>query len=284
MLLLIDIGGTTTKYAWIDEDKKLKNYNSIPTERYDYNIFISNLYNIVDKEEIEGISISIPGSLDEKGESIGISAIPCIKNKNIKDDLSTYSNLRVEIENDANCSLLSELNDGKEIKSAAAIVIGTGIGGSIIIDNKIITGFNGAAGEFGLLSSVQNGKLVIETLSASQAAVKYNEETGQDINGKELFEITNENSPAKELVEEFYQKLVGLIMNIESILNPEVIYISGAIIRDPEFLKNLEEKYSSLKQEFNDLYNPKSKIKAATYGSDSNLFGAAYNWYIKGEK
>ncbi len=287
MLLTIDIGGTTIKYATIDRDKNITNKGYINTETDDYKIFIKNLMDIYDQNNfVEGISLGVPGAVNSEGKSIGVSAIPCIFGNNIKVDLMNYTNKRVEIENDANCSAISELWDSKEIKDIVSIVIGTGIGGAIISDGELIKGAFGSAGEIGLISDVnENNKLINTTISMSQSATKYKLNNGGDATGKDLVELHRQgNKIATSYVKNFYRRIALLVMNLEFVLNPEKVVFSGAIINDPEFLSEVKISYNEILNANEGMYNPKSELSISSFGSDSNLIGAAYNWYRKVNK
>ncbi len=281
MILTIDIGGTTIKYSLVKKNKIIDKVKSIVTEKDSYDVFIKNLIKIYDSYEfLEGIAIACPGAIDDNGKSIGISAIPCIYDQNIKEDLEKYTGKKVAIENDANCSLISELWN-KEINSAASIVIGTGIGGSFIENGSLIKGYKKSAGEIGLFSTINTeGQFQMQSLSIIQATTKYNDISNEAINGIELFErYRNREELAINIVDEFFYKLVSLIMNIEFFINPEYIVISGGVIQENNFLELLEKYYNDVINKNEGMYLSRSKIVLSEYNSSSNLIGASYIWH-----
>ncbi len=284
MVLTIDIGGTSIKYAIVDKDKNISNKGSIPTELNDYSLFIKNLTDLYDQyNNVEGISVGMPGAIDDEGVSIGISAIPCIYQNNVKKDLEEYSNKRVEIENDANCSVISELWSDDAVKDIVSVVIGTGIGGAIISGGELVKGAFGSAGEIGIISDVnEDNELINTTISMSQAARKFNAEHGKNVTGKELVELQQQGDLlADKAVKNFYRRVALLAMNLEFVLNPERIVFSGAIINEPKFLELVNKSYNEILNANEGMYNPKSNLSISKYGPDSNLIGAAYNWYRK---
>lgn len=155
-LAAIDIGGTTIKIAtW--KDNQLQDKHAIDTPK-DLNGFYKALTEEVNKikkdTKIEGVAISSPGAVNKKTGIIGgSSAIPYIHNFKIVDKLEKRFGLPVSIENDANSAALGELAEGsgKGCDSTAFFVIGTGIGGALIINQKVWHGAHLFGGEFGYM-------------------------------------------------------------------------------------------------------------------------------------
>ena len=181
-LAAIDIGGTTIKIAtW--KDGKLQDKHAVNTPK-DLNIFYDILTAEVNKikqnTKIKGVAISSPGAVDQKNGIIGgSSALPYIHNFKIVDELKKRFELPVSIENDANSAALGELAEGagKGSDSMAFFVIGTGIGGAIIINQKVWHGAHLFGGEFGYMSI--GTKSVSDLASPVAMASRYNERTGK---------------------------------------------------------------------------------------------------------
>ena len=156
--VVIDIGGTSIKHALMTESGDILEKGSMKTEGDNINLFIESIGKVVDsykeKNEVFGLACSSPGAVDVKTGFIGGgSAIPCIHGPNIRELLEKRCGLEVSIENDANCAGLAEgwLGSAKGVENYACIVIGTGIGGCIVINGRILRGKHLHGGEFGYM-------------------------------------------------------------------------------------------------------------------------------------
>ena len=142
MLLGIDVGGTSVKYATCDEKGHLFDKGSFktPDTLEDMYQAIETIYK---ERDVDGIALSMPGAVaSDEGVIYGASAIDYIHGPNIKKDLEERLQTRVELENDANCAALAEvwLGAAKDNQDCCFVVCGTGIGGAVIKDKKIHKG------------------------------------------------------------------------------------------------------------------------------------------------
>ena len=144
----IDIGGTGIKFASLTPDGKILNKTSIPTPE-NLEDLLAWLDQRLSEQDYSGIAMSVPGAVNqETGVIDGFSAVPYIHGFSWYEALSSYQ-IPVHLENDANCVGLSELLAHPELENAACVVIGTGIGGAMIINGRLHRGHNGLGGEFG---------------------------------------------------------------------------------------------------------------------------------------
>lgn len=167
-LAAIDIGGTSIKFAtW--KNNELIDKHAIKTPKTldeFYQVLTTEVNKIKKSTLIRGVAISSPGAVDQKTGIIGgSSALPYIHNFNIVSELEKRFELPVSIENDANSAALGELaaGSGKGCNSMAFFIIGTGIGGALILDQKIWHGANLYGGEFGYM--IVDGKQLSELAS-----------------------------------------------------------------------------------------------------------------------
>ncbi|MGL5244317.1 MAG: ROK family protein, partial [Sarcina sp.] len=156
--VVIDVGGSSIKHCLMNEKGMALEKGSIKTQGEDINLFIESIGNVVDeyknKYSVLGLACSFPGAVNvDTGFIGGGSAVPCIHGPNIKELLEKRCDLRVSIENDANCAGLAEgwIGAAKGVSNYACIVIGTGIGGCIVINNAILRGKHLHGGEFGYM-------------------------------------------------------------------------------------------------------------------------------------
>ncbi|GAA0038895.1 ROK family protein [Lactobacillus amylovorus] len=276
-LAAIDIGGTTIKIAtW--KDNQLQDKHAIDTPK-DLNGFYKALTEEVNKikkdTKIEGVAISSPGAVNKKTGIIGgSSAIPYIHNFKIVDKLEKRFGLPVSIENDANSAALGELAEGsgKGCDSMAFFVIGTGIGGALIINQKVWHGAHLFGGEFGYM--IMGAHTLSELASPVAMANRYNERTGKHLDGKTIFELADKDDPvASDERQTLIHALAVAIYNIQHSFDPEKIVLGGSISNNPELIPLLNKEIDRLRDGL-DLVTLKPDIVLCKLKSDANLRGA----------
>lgn len=234
MLLGIDVGGTSVKYATCDEKGHLFDKGSFktPDTLEDMYQAIETIYK---ERDVDGIALSMPGAVaSDEGVIYGASAIDYIHGPNIKKDLEERLQTRVELENDANCAALAEvwLGAAKDNQDCCFVVCGTGIGGAVIKDKKIHKGQHLHGGEFGyMINNFDADSLEFNfwSLDSTVAIVKgVEKELGETYDGRYIFDHANENEVFKKYVNRFYYALAVGIYNIQYSYDPEVIIIGGA--------------------------------------------------------
>lgn len=276
-LIAIDIGGTTIKIAtWINQ--KLKMVFTIDTPD-NLDTFYEELTDAVNeikaKNKIDGVAISSPGAVNKKtGVIEGASALPYIHNFKIVPELEKKFGLPVSIENDANCAALAELVDGsaKGCSSMAFLVIGTGVGGSIIINNQIWHGAHLYGGEFGFM--IIDGQQLSALASPVSMAKRYNEKTGKDFDGKTVFELADtDDLVAQEERGKLIHALATAIYNIQHSFDPEKIIIGGGISQNQELIPLLNDEISKIRNKLN-IATVKPILDICTLKNEANLRGA----------
>ena len=153
----IDIGGTSIKYGTYNEygEELIKGSKYIKTPKYDLGKLVKIIDSIVNEfKELDGIGLSIPGCINpESGYIQDGGSIRALDKVNIKELLKRELKIDVEVENDANCALLAEkwIGNAKESSNFICITLGTGVGGALYINDKLVSGNNNFAGEFGYM-------------------------------------------------------------------------------------------------------------------------------------
>lgn len=276
-LAAIDIGGTTIKIAtW--KDNQLQDKHAIDTPK-DLNGFYKALTEEVNKikkdTKIEGVAISSPGAVNKKTGIIGgSSAIPYIHNFKIVDKLEKRFGLPVSIENDANSAALGELAEGsgKGCDSMAFFVIVTGIGGALIINQKVWHGAHLFGGEFGYM--IMGAHTLSELASPVAMANRFNERTGKHLDGKTIFELADKDDPvASDERQTLIHALAVAIYNIQHSFDPEKIVLGVGISNNPELIPLLNKEIDRLRDGL-DLVTLKPDIVLCKLKSDANLRGA----------
>ena len=280
-VLCLDIGGTEVKAMLKGEDfeKDLANFPSkAGTNAPDIKDDVFDLVEKLKSEyEIEGIAISTAGMVDYKTGIIAGHG-PTFKNykgfdwkKEIKNELG----IPAIVENDVKSAAMGELiyGAGQGYNSAFVLTVGTGIGGSLILDGKIHRGASGHAGEIGYMP-FETDKF--EALASTSALVEKSLESYPEKNldnGKKIFDaIDKGDEDAKKLVDQMTDILARGISNIMLIANPELILIGGGISEQKEkFIDPIIEKVKTYVPE--NIFES-TKIKATKLGNKSGLYGA----------
>lgn len=285
-IVSIDIGGTAIKYALIDENGNIIVKNKIETEAYKGGkVVLEKTINIVKEfqntEEINGVSISTAGIVDaEKGEILYLSTIPDYNGINFKKAFRDKLNLPCVVENDANCAALAEYVSGasKKSKVALMITIGTGIGGSIIIDGNIFHGFSNSAGEVSYMKILGEN---FQDLCSTRILIKNVAETKKEpIENWDGIKIFNEAKKGDKICSEAISKMVDIlangIANICCVVNPEVVVLGGGIAEQEDYLK--EKFETALNKYLVPAILEHTTLKFAYYKNDAGILGAFYNF------
>lgn len=149
MLMCFDIGGSAIKPAVANSPEQLKSLPILKTPLRDYDAFIDIIASCVG--DAKGISISITGVIDPVTGILKCANIACADGKKLAADLKTATGLPVQISNDADCFTLAEatLGAGRGHRNVFGIILGSGVGGALVIDGRIVSGSGGFVGEWG---------------------------------------------------------------------------------------------------------------------------------------
>lgn len=283
----IDIGGTALKYGLMDQNGSILEKNEIATES---KLGGSNILNkvlaiveeYVSKYPISGVAISSAGVVDpEKGEIIYSSdLIPSYARTNYKKAIKEKFGLNCEVENDVNCAGLAESVSGasKDTKCSVMLTIGTGIGGSFIINNTIYHGYSNCACEIGRM--LIDGKPFELQAAASVLVRKISErknESPELWNGRKVFELAKQGDAiCNEEIEKMSDVLAKGLSNICYVINPEVIVLGGGIMADGDYIK--EKLLESLSKYLTDIIFKNTRIEFAKHRNNAGMMGAFYNY------
>ena len=294
--ICIDIGGTSIKYGVLSEKGEIFIDGTVSAKVTEKENFILSdvkklIRNILDEYrnyEIEGICVSTAGVVNpEKGEiAYAGPTIPKYTGTKIKEELEKEFSISCEVENDVNCAGLGEYwkGAGKGSKSMVCLTIGTGIGGSVILDGKLLNGIGYTAGEIGYMDV--NGNYIQNIASSKYLVEKVQKEKVEKegitdtITGVDIFELAKRGDEICIAgIDEIISNLAVGVRNIIYLLNPEVIVIGGGITAQKEYL---EEK---IRKEVNDgmisdMFR-NTRIELAQQGNQAGLLGALYNFLNK---
>lgn len=284
----IDIGGTTIKADLYDDfGTSLNQFKEIETI-IDYDLGTNQILNQVCdligeyilNYSIDGVGISTAGVVNANtGEIIYAGyTIPGYIGVNFTSEIEKRFGLSTFVENDVNCAALGELWKGqaKDKKNVVMITIGTGIGGSIIVNGQIVNGFNYTAGEVGYIpvgnSDWQSKASTTALIHLYQKKILKTNQTGRTF----FTDLSSGDKIAKETFEIFVENLTKGLLTISYLLNPEILILGGGILAKKDIL--LPEIQSSLaKNVMDNRFLPKNVV-AATLGNEAGRIGAVKNF------
>ena len=280
----IDLGGTKTEGILLDESLNTIERKRLSTPKESYQGILNTINHLVGdlSRNIDEFSVGIctPGAISKKTGLLKNSNTQCLIGKPIKEDLEKKLDKKILMENDANCFAVSEANIGiaKNHSFVFGAILGTGIGGGIVIDGKRHQGRTNIAGEWGHHTLHQNGRKCycgkrgcVETyISGPALEQSWEEKTGQNL---KLFEIVNQSGNSKfvEWKKEFLDNFGTSLANVIDILDPDVIVLGGGL-SNIEFLyyDGVENVYEKV---FSDLVD--TPILKNSLGDSAGVFGAA---------
>ena len=298
----VDIGGTTIKMGFFETDGKLLDKWEIKTDTsnngenilYDVAKAVDNklAQEAISKDEVQGIGIGVPGPVRGDGTvnrcvNLGWGVI------NVAEKLSSLTGINVKVGNDANVAALGEMWQGgaKGCKDVVMVTLGTGVGGGIIVDGKIVAGFHGAGGEIGHITvnpdeieACNCGKYgCLEQYTSATGIVrmakrklaKSSDETTlrslENITAKDIFDAAKAGDElAKELVDELGEILGSTLSNMACVVNPEAIVIGGGVSKAGTIL------IDTIKEHFQEnAFHAcrETRFELATLGNDAGIYG-----------
>jgi predicted NBD/HSP70 family sugar kinase len=297
MYLVIDIGGTFAKYALMDAAGNINAKGKRPTSRTNLIEFEHVIDSIIDDHDlttINGIAISCPGTIDvDTGMIYYGGSFPFLHEVNLVNRLEEKYGKDVFIENDGKCAALAELWLGsvKDAKDSVVLVLGTGIGGGIIIDKKLHRGVHLSAGEVSyvmnqidpLTKKAQFFGLECSAVEMVQRIAEIKKLEDQT-DGERVFEYIKQNDEeANAIFNAYCITLATQILNLQYILDPEVFAIGGGISAQPNLLERIHWAIEEVKKT-NPIHIANPRIVACQFQNDANLYGALYHFFVSKEK
>ena len=295
--LSIDIGGTNVKYAELDNAGNIVEQGKIKTS-HDKEQFLKNIDQIVEKyvkKGVKGLAFCAPGKIAHTKIHFG-GALPFLDGIDFAERYQKYS-LPVAIINDGKASVLAEnwLGSLKDMKNCAAITLGTGVGGGIIVNGQLLNGAHFQAGELSFLQLNMKEPgfdgFAGGYASAVQMIKNVNEaiENDDETEGLAAFEaINNEDEKAKSIFDEYCKRIAAIIIDIQAVVDLDAIAIGGGISAQPIVVQGINQAYDEVLAANKIIRNTftRPKIVEAKFKNGANLYGALYNLFIhvNGEK
>lgn len=301
----VDIGGTTVKIGiFTNEGSILRKWEIKTRKEEDGKYILEDITKSIEsilneegisKKDVAGVGLGVPGPVKSDG-----TVLKCVNLGwgifNVEEELSKLISLPVKAANDANIASLGEMwqGGGKGHKNMVMVTLGTGVGGGVIINGKIMDGNNGAAGEIGHIKVsdeekdncgcgkcgcleqyasatgiVRSAKRLLEKTEKSTVLKSI-----QELTAKDIFDAAKKNDEvAIELVDDFGKKLGTSLALISCVCDPEVFVIGGGVSKAGEILINSVKKHY-VENAFH--ASRKTDFKLAELGNDAGIFGGAW--------
>lgn len=302
----VDIGGTTVKLGLFKFDGEVVEKWEIKTrtENQGVNILPDVATTIKEhmrqreltKENILGVGVGIPAPVMESG-IVKATANLGWGYKEVRHELEELLGIEVKVGNDANVAALGEMwkGGGQGHRNMIMVTLGTGVGGGVITNGRIMVGGHGAGGEIGHIcvnydetercgcgktgcleqyaSATGIARLTRIRLKKNEDASILRDVVEETISAKTVFDAVKAGDKvAMEVAEEFGKYLGYALSNLAVIVDPEVIVIGGGVSRAGEILLEYVTKYFMERVFF---ANKECKFALATLGNDAGIFGAA---------
>lgn len=291
--ICVDIGGTSIKYGIINDRQEFLYAAECPTQAWQggsriLEKVVGLIKGLRDVHEPQGICVSTAGIVDcDKGIiTYAAPLIPEYTGTPIKEILENACSLPCEVENDVNCAGLAECYAGasKGSRISVCLTIGTGIGGALIIDNKVIHGFTGSACEIGYMH-LPGG--MFQDLGASSILVKKVAEAKHmspgEIDGKYVFrQALQGDTDCIGAIDEMTDILGMGIANICYVVNPEIVVLGGGIMAQKEYLQGRLVK--SIKKYLIPAIADNTAIAFAENRNQAGMLGAYFNFISRRRK
>jgi len=279
MIIGIDIGGTNLKAGLIDNGRIIDKVTK-PTNSFDLIKQIISTVNELKENNsvtsIAGIGVGCPGIIvnGKVIESANLQLFDCDLQQILRDEFC----IPVVVKNDADMATLAENKYGAGVgaKNMLLLTIGTGVGGGIIINNKLYEG-NGGAGEFGHITYVKDGiecncgrKGCFEKYVSAIALINKAKEIG--ISVEKVSELIDNYDENKELIDNYVEDLSNLLTSLCDVFRPEKIIIGGGITYAPRLISMTADICKSKFYGYKS--SQKVEIVKANLGNDAGIMGA----------
>jgi fructokinase len=286
----IDLGGTKTEAVLLAEDGRELNRSRIQTPKeQNYSMVLNTVYQLILKtaDLVPGnapfsVGIGIPGAMDRITGVVHKANTTCLIGKPFRHDLEQLLGQTIAMENDAKCFTYIEALQGvgKGYGMVLGIILGTGCGGGICIDNKIWNGHHGMAGEWGHFAIDPNGRdcycgnrgCVETKISGSGVEASFYESFGKRLKMKEIHMGYRDKDPqCSQIFTQFLEDFGRVVGGLVSMFDPDAIVLGGG-------LSNIDEIYDiGLEQVSRYAYHGKmiTPILKNRMGDSAGVLGAA---------
>jgi len=295
--LTIDIGGTYIKHALVNEKFELSQRRKIKTPR-DKESLINAIIGITSEQEnLDGVSICCPGKVTTDGVIYYGGMLTFMHETPLAQIVSEKLAIPCTVINDGKAAALAEhaMGNLKGISNGIAMILGSGVGGGLIINNQLFMGHNSQAGEFSFMIKDEFAKpLLKNTVGAELSAVNFVQSCAKILgledldDGQKVFEeiAKGENTVLLEIYRKYCRKVAALILNLQAVYDNEKLVIGGGVSAQDILVDEILTQYHNILDEMEiigKMIKP-LKIERCAFSNDANLLGAYAYYYTKCDK
>ncbi len=292
----VDLGGSKIEIAVLGHDGEELLRRRVPTPQGDYGATLATVVALVAAAEAElGTRVSVgagtPGSISRLTERIRNANSTCLNGQALQADLSRLLGREVRLANDANCFAMSEAADGAGARAETVfgVILGTGVGGGIVVRGGLLTGVNAIAGEWGhsplpLADSADSfappcycgRRGCIETwLSGPGLAADHARRHGGALDAAAIARASQAGDPAcEDSLHRYEERLARSLAVVMNLLDPDVIVLGGGLSKLERLYHNVPRLW--LPHVFSDAVA--TRLLPALHGDASGVRGAARLW------
>ncbi|MCX2722862.1 ROK family protein [Roseibium salinum] len=266
MTTCFDIGGTYIRYGALQEDGAVAESGRVETPGSDWHRFVAAIEHCAGKDS-SAISISLAGAYDERSGIADVANIPCLHKRPVRQELEAALGRPVLITNDANAFALAEAVDGtgRGKPVVFGIILGSGVGGGLVVNGELVKGVGGMAGEWGhgpIMDPTAGGQLkgidhyscgcgqtgCIDAVCSARGMERIHTSLhGSRLTSKEITEAWHAgDAAATETIDAYTTLLARALSVLVNTLGPDVIPVSGGLSNDVALLDLVDRKVRSL--------------------------------------
>ena len=299
MRIGIDLGGSKIELVALDDAGATLHRERIATPAGDYAATVDAIVALVTRCERTigaraSVGIGTPGSLSPATGLVRNANSTCLNGRALNRDLAIRLGREVRIANDANCLAMSEATDGAGAgaRCVFGVILGTGVGGGIVVDGRLLTGANAIAGEWGHIplpapdaSDTPARRCYcgrtncIETwLSGPGVAADHAHHTGLELDVREIVRAAEAGEQCAEAtLERFERRLARALASVINVLDPDVIVLGGGLSSISRLYRNVPRLWRE--HIFSDVV--RTPLLPAAHGDASGVRGAAWLWPLE---
>ena len=291
----VDLGGTKIEAILLDESGQPLFRERSETPKGDYQATLQAIVELIDRAGVEinqeaSVGIATPGAISPATGLLKNSNSVCLNGRPLLDDLQSLLGRDIRIANDADCFTLSEATDGAAAGAASVfgVIVGTGTGGGLVFNGRLLQGPNAIAGEWGhnpLPWPVEDeqpgpdcycGKQgCIETwLSGPGMARDYQHQTGEVCTAADIVSLSVSRPDAEACLQRYEDRMARALASAINIFDPEVIVLGGGMSNIERLYENVPRLWG--KYVFSD--HVATKLLPPVQGDSSGVHGAAWLW------
>lgn len=291
MRIGVDLGGTKIEAAGLDDAGEEMTRLRIPVPAGDYRATVAAVVGLVGEVESRTgetgtVGVGTPGSVSPFTGLLRNSNSQALNGRPLLRDLEAALGRPVRMENDANCFALSEAVDGagRGARVVFGVILGTGVGGGVAVEGRVVDGPNRIAGEWGHNEFPGGDEPrpcycgrsgCVETfLSGPAVAGEYRRLTGAELTAEQVMGRTGFDADAHRVLDSYAERLARALATVINILDPEVVVLGGG-------LSNVDALYEEVPRRWGEwVFSERviTRLERNRHGDSGGVRGAAWLW------